>query len=160
MPDVYVPLDTTRYTALHRELVAKGCVTSAVLKWLNNHRAKMEKAYKVDDYRKARARMSENRPFNQEDLRSGFQMYVDSFTVGQDLIDVLLKKAKEAKIEVSDSTLQAAKPMLTTQIKALIARDLWDMSEYFEIINETSEIYLQGLKALKDETVFKGIRNN
>lgn len=160
MPDVYVPLDTTRYTALHRELVAKGCVTSAVLKWLNNHRAKMEKAYKVDDYRKARARMSENRPYDQEDLRSGFQMYADNFTVGQDLIDVLLKKAKEEKIEVSDSTLQAAKPMLTTQIKALIAHDLWDMSEYFEIVNETSEIYLQGLKALKDETVFKGIRNN
>lgn len=160
MPDVYVPLDTTRYTSLHRELVAKGCVTSAVLKWLNNHRAKMEKTYKVDDYRKARARMTENKPFNPEDMRSGFQAFVDHFTVQQDIMDVLLKKATEAKIEYNDSTLQAAKPMLTTQIKALIARDLWDMSEYFEIINETSEIYLEGLKALKDETAFKGIRNN
>lgn len=160
MPDVYVPLDTMRYTALHKELVAKGCVTSTVLKWLSSHRSKMEKAYKVDDYRKAKARQAENKTFNPADLRSGFQTYVNNFTVGQDVIDILLKKAQEAKIEYNDSTLQAAKPMLATQIKALIARDLWDMSEYFEIINETSEIYLQGLKALKDENVFKGIRNN
>lgn len=158
MPDVYVPLDTTRYTKLHKELVAKGCVTTTVLKWLNEHRSKMEKLYKVGDYRKARARKAENKPYDQADMRSGFQAFLSDFTVGDDIIDLLLKRAKEAKIEYNDSTLQAARPMLDTQIKALVARDLWDMSEYFEIINQTSEIYLQGLKAIKDENVFKGIK--
>lgn len=158
MPDVYVPLDTTRYTSLHRELVAKGCVNSTVLKWLNNHRQKLEKAYKVDDYRKARARMVDNKTYNPADLRGGFKMFLNDFTVGDDIIDMMKKKANEAKIEYNDSTLQAAKPLLLIQIKALIARDLWDMSEYFEIINQTNEVYMEGLKALKDDNAFIGIR--
>lgn len=158
MPDVYVPLDTTRYTSLHRELVAKGCVNSTVLKWLNNHRQKLEKAYKVDDYRKARARMADNKTYNPADLRGGFKMFLNDFTVGDDIIDMMKKKANEAKIEYNDSTLQAAKPLLLIQIKALIARDLWDMSEYFEIINQTNEVYMEGLKALKEDNAFIGIR--
>lgn len=158
MPDVYVPLDTTRYTSLHRELVAKGCVNSTVLKWLNNHRQKLEKAYKVDDYRKARARMADNKTYNPADLRGGFKMFLNDFTVGDDIIDMMKKKANEAKIEYNDSTLQAAKPLLLIQMKALIARDLWDMSEYFEIINQTNEVYMEGLKALKDDNAFIGIR--
>ncbi len=158
MPDVYVPLDTTRYTSLHRELVAKGCVNSTVLKWLNNHRQKLEKAYKVDDYRKARARMADNKTYNPADLRDGFKMFLNDFTVGDDIIDMMKKKANEAKIEYNDSTLQAAKPLLLIQMKALIARDLWDMSEYFEIINQTNEVYMEGLKALKDDNAFIGIR--
>lgn len=158
MPDVYVPLDTTRYTSLHRELVAKGCVNSTVLKWLNNHRQKLEKAYNVDDYRKARARMADNKTYNPADLRGGFKMFLNDFTVGDDIIDMMKKKANEAKIEYNDSTLQAAKPLLLIQMKALIARDLWDMSEYFEIINQTNEVYMEGLKALKDDNAFIGIR--
>lgn len=158
MPDVYVPLDTTRYTSLHRELVAKGCVNSTVLKWLNNHRQKLEKAYKVDDYRKARARMADNKAYNPAVLRDGFKMFLNDFTVGDDIIDMMKKKANEAKIEYNDSTLQAAKPLLLIQMKALIARDLWDMSEYFEIINQTNEVYMEGLKALKDDNAFIGIR--
>lgn len=158
MPDVYVPLDTTRYTSLHRELVAKGCVNSTVLKWLNNHRQKLEKAYKVDDYRKARARMADNKTYNPADLRDGFKMFLNNFTVEDDIIDMMKKKANEAKIEYNDSTLQAAKPLLLIQMKALIARDLWDMSEYFEIINQTNEVYMEGLKALKDDNAFIGIR--
>ncbi len=158
MPDVYVPLDTTRYTSLHRELVAKGCVNSTVLKWLNNHRQKLEKAYKVYDYRKARARMADNKAYNPDDLRDGFKMFLNDFTVEDDIIDMMKKKANEAKIEYNDSTLQAAKPLLLIQMKALIARDLWDMSEYFEIINQTNEVYMEGLKALKDDNAFIGIR--
>ena len=158
MPDVYVPLDTTRYTSLHRELVAKGCVNSTVLKWLNNHRQKLEKAYKVDDYRKARARMADNKTYNPADLRDGFKIFLNDFTVGDDIIDMMKKKANEAKIEYNNSTLQAAKPLLLIQMKALIARDLWDMSEYFEIINQTNEVYMEGLKALKDDNAFIGIR--
>lgn len=158
MPDVYVPLDTTRYTSLHRELVAKGCVNSTVLKWLNNHRQKLEKAYKVYDYRKARARMADNKAYNPTDLRDGFKMFLNDFTVEDDIIDMMKKKANEAKIEYNDSTLQAAKPLLLIQMKALIARDLWDMSEYFEIINQTNEVYMEGLKALKDDNAFIGIR--
>ena len=39
-------------------------------------------------------------------------------------------------------------PRLKLQLKALVARDLWDMSEYFAIINEESEIVNKGLSLI------------
>ena len=76
------------------------------------------------------------------------------------MMDMLIAKAKEEKIEYTDSAFQATLPLLRVQMKALVARDLWDMSEYFEIINPTTEIYKQGLKAIKDEELFRNIRTN
>ena len=36
-------------------------------------------------------------------------------------------------------------------LKAFLARDLWDMSEYFQVVNPINSIYTEGLKALKEE---------
>jgi carboxyl-terminal processing protease len=37
---------------------------------------------------------------------------------------------------------------LKAQLKALVARDLWDMSEYYSIINETNDIVQKALETL------------
>ena len=39
-------------------------------------------------------------------------------------------------------------PMLRTQLKALIARDLWDMTEYFAIMNQQNHIVQRALQEL------------
>ena len=158
MPDVYVPLDTTQYTKLHRELAAKSCITSTTLKWIDKNRSQLIKRYNVEAFTKARTLKLANKTYKPEDLRKGFLAYKAEFTVTDDIIDLLLQKAKEAKIEYNDSTLQATMPMLKAQSKALIARDLWDMSEYYEIMNPYNEIFVQGLKAIKDEKMFEGIK--
>lgn len=159
MPDVYVPIDTTYYTRLHRELNAKSCVNSTTLKWLNLNRKSLVKEYAIDDYRKANARRLDNKPFEMEDLRAGFNRFKQEFTVPQDMMDMLIAKAKEEKIEYTDSAFQATLPLLRLQMKALVARDLWDMSEYYELMNPTNEIYKKGLEALKDDDLFKDIQN-
>ena len=159
MPDVYVPIDTTYYTRLHRELNAKSCVNSTTLKWLNLNRKSLVKEYAIDDYRKANARRLDNKPFEMEDLRAGYNRFKQEFTVPQDMMDMLIAKAKEEKIEYTDSAFQATLPLLRLQMKALVARDLWDMSEYYELMNPTNEIYKKGLEALKDDDLFKDIQN-
>lgn len=158
MPDVYVPLDTTTNNAFHRKLVAKSCITSTALKWIDSNRKALVKAYDVEKFRKARSRQQENKSFEAEDLRSGFERFKQEFVVPQDMIDILMKKTEEAKIEYTDSDLQATLPLVKTQLKALIARDLWSISEYFELINPMNEIYKQGLRALKDEKIFENIQ--
>ena len=75
------------------------------------------------------------------------------------MLDILIAKAKEAKVEYTDSAFQATLPMLNLQLKALVARDLWDMSEYFQIINSTNEIYQRGLEAIKDDSLFEKIQS-
>ena len=160
MPDVYVPLDTAAYTHLHRELAAKSCITGTTLKWIEKNRKRLTKEYDIDAYRKAHAKWLSGKSYKVEDIRSGFERFKQDFTVPQDMMDILTAKAKEAKIEYTDSAFQATLPLLQLQLKALVARDLWDMSEYHEIFNTSSEIYTQGLKALKNEELFHGIHSN
>ncbi|MBQ9666947.1 MAG: S41 family peptidase [Bacteroidaceae bacterium] len=160
MPDVYVPLDTAAYTHLHRELAAKSCITGTTLKWIEKNRKRLTKEYDIDAYRKAHAKWLSGKNYKVEDIRSGFERFKQDFTVPQDMMDILIAKAKEEKIEYTDSAFQATLPLLKLQLKALVARDLWDMSEYHEIFNTSSEIYTQGLKALKNEELFQGIHSN
>ena len=157
MPDVYVPLDTTTYTSLHRQLAAKSCITSTTLKWLEQNRKQLVKEYNIDAYHKAHAKWLKGKSYKIEDIRSGFERFKKTFKVPQSMMDMLLDKAKEEKIEYTDSMYQATLPQLKLQMKALVARDLWDMSEYYEIINPISEIYNQGLKAIKQEDLFENI---
>lgn len=37
-------------------------------------------------------------------------------------------------------------PYMRTQLKALVARDLWNMSEYFQIINSQNPILQKALE--------------
>ncbi len=151
MPDVYVPLDTTIYTRLYRELAAKSCIIQSTLKYLEKYRKPLIKQYNIEAYRKAKSNRFENKQYEANDLTEGFKRYQSEFVVPQEMLDILLEKAKEAKITYTDSMLQATMPVLRIQLKALLARDLWDMNEYFQILNPSLEIYQQGLKAIKEE---------
>jgi len=160
MPDVYVPLDTTYYTRLHRELAAKGCINSSILKWLNTNQKRLLKEYDTSAFRKERARLLEDKSVNNERYRGGFERFKNEFEVPQEMMDLLWAKAKDEHIEYTDSMLQATLPFLRTQLKALVARDLFSSSEYYELINPISEIYRNGLKGIKDEELFKDIKTN
>ena len=159
MPDIYVPLDTTRFTRLHREMSAKSCINTTALKWTDMNRKRLSKLYNTNAFRKERAKMLNGKSVDYENYREGFERFKAEFTVPQEMLDMLRAKAEEAKIQVTDSAFQASIPMLTLQLKAFIARDLFDMSEYFEIINATSEIYQRGLEAIKDEKLFENIKS-
>lgn len=148
MPDVYVPLDTTRYTKFHRELVAKNCIIQASLKFLDKHRNELSKLYNIDAYKKSKLKFTKGKDVMVDD--SGFQRFKAEYEINKELIDILLEKAKESKVEYDDSALKASLPMIKIQLKALLARDLWDMNEYFQVINPSSDIYAAGLKALKN----------
>lgn len=47
-----------------------------------------------------------------------------------------------------DDELQRTLPYLRLQLKALIARDLWSMNEYYSIIGETNDALQRALELL------------
>lgn len=127
MPDIFVPLDTMQYTKLHRELSAKSCIINTALKYVDGNRKKLKKTYKT------------------------FDNFRDSFEIGDDIIAIVKKEAEKAKVEYADSALVETLPSLKVQLKALIARDLWDMKEYFQIFNPTLDIYRKGTEVIESE---------
>lgn len=126
MPDYFIPLDTTRYTRLHRELSAKGAVINATLKYIDKNRKRLHKEYET------------------------FEEFKSEFVVPQSLLDLVLAEGKKHKVEPKDEEeLQKTLPELTLQLKALIARDLWDMSEYFAIMYEDNAFVKKALEIIE-----------
>lgn len=125
MPDEYIPLDTTIYTRFHRELAAKSIVLQQNLRYVDNHRRQLKKAWPT------------------------FAEFKQKYVVPQSLIDAILKEGEKQNIKPKDEAeLQKTLPYLRLQLKALIARDIWDMSEYFSIFNEENEMVKRALEVL------------
>jgi carboxyl-terminal processing protease len=126
MPDHFVPLDTMRYTKLHRELAAKSIIIQQNLRFVDNNRKELKRKYK------------------------DFETFQQQFEVPQQLVDAILKEGEKQKIKAKDDDeLQRTLVMLKPQVKGLIARDLWDMSEFYAITNEQNDIVLKALELLR-----------
>ena len=125
MPDYFVPLDTLQFTRFHRMLNAKSIIINANLRYVDNNRKTLKNRYKTFD------------DFNTR------------FTVPQAQIDAILKEGEAQQIKPKDQAeLKRTLPLLRIQLKALIARDLWDMDEYFQIMNETNHVVRKALEVL------------
>ena len=132
MPDFFVPLDTTQYTRLHRQLAAKGIIIKVNLKYVDNHRKQLRRQY------------------------PSFQTFLNNFQVPQSVIDEVMAEGKKEKVEPKDDDeLKKTLPQLCAQLKALVARDLWDMSEYFQIINQQNHIVEKAIEVMGDEQAWK-----
>lgn len=127
MPDAFVPLDTMQYTRFHRQLAAKSIVTDKSLRYIDNNRNTLKKTY------------------------PSFQEFNSKYQVPQSLIDTILDAAEKQNLKFKDDDeKQRTLPYLRLQLKALVARDLWDMTEYFQVMNEENHIVQKGLEVIKN----------
>lgn len=125
MPDYFVPLDTTLYTPYHRQLSAKSVIVNSNIRYLDKNRKQLKKQY------------------------PNFQDFMNQYEIPQSYIDNIIAEGKKQEITPKDDAeLQQTIAYMKPQLKALVARDLWDMSEYFHIWNEQSEIVKCALKVL------------
>ncbi len=128
MPDYFVPLDTTQYTYYHRQLAARGIIIGETLKYTDQNRKALKKEYgTIND----------------------FEEY---FEVPESLLNNVFAEGDSMKVKLRDEEeRQATLPMLKLQLKALVARDLWDMNEYFKIINTANHVVQKAVAVLKEE---------
>ena len=79
-----------------------------------------------------------------------FEKFKSSFEMPKDVIDKLIADAaKDKVVPKNDDELKQTMPQLKLQLKALVARDLWDMSQYFDIINGSSHIVQKAIEIMK-----------
>ena len=128
MPDYFIPLDTTRYTKYYRELTAKSLVINANLRNLDKNRKRLQKQW------------------------PDFERYKAEYEVPDDVVEKLMKEGEKKNIKPKDDEeREKTIPLLKRMLKALTARDLWDMSEYFSIIYEDDPVVLKAVELLESE---------
>lgn len=128
MPDIFVPLDTTAFSDMHNKLIRTGVVNQFTLDYVEKHRASIEKKYKtVGDY------------------ILGFELNET------DLAD-LWSKAEKNKITFDEVQYKRSEILIKGRIKALIARNIWDTSAYYEVFNPFWPAYLKAVDVLENNT--------
>ena len=125
MPDYFVPIDTTLYTDYHRNLVAKGVVINEVAKYIEANRQKLKSQYK------------------------NFNAFNEQFVITDEVMNQLKALAEQEGIEYNEEQYAKSAPLIKTQLKALIARDIWDMNEYYQVMNSTNESVNKALEILR-----------
>jgi len=126
MPDVFVPLDTTSVTNYYSKVVRQGVLNTFVLEYIDKHRKKLKSNY------------------------STFDQYNNQFEVNNKILTELRDYALDNDIEASDEEFENSNKHFKMIVKALIARDLWDMSEYYQIVNVRDKGFNKSLEIMEN----------
>lgn len=125
MPDYFVPLDSTQFTHYHRQLAAKSIIINANIQYVDKHRKELKKKYPT------------------------FADFNKKYQVPQTLINEIVAEGEKQMIKAKNQTeLNNTIASIKTQLKALVARDLWHMSEYFQVMNESNHVVQKALVLL------------
>lgn len=130
MPDYFVPIDTNAVTDLHRNLIAKGVINRLTIAEVDNNRASLLKSYP-----------------DVEKFKSAYQ-------IPQSMMNRMQEMAKEEKIEWKDEEFEKSKHFMSVQLKALMARDLYDSSAFYVIMNDENEIFREGLRIISNPKIY------
>ena len=126
MPDYFVPVDTTLYTDYHRQISYKGVLLKVHYQLIDSYRKEWNKQFK--DY----------------------ASFAQNFELTEPMMQRLTDEATKAGITYHEEQYRKSEPLLKLQLKALIARDLWDMNEYYHTINAVDESVKKALELLKE----------
>lgn len=122
MPDIFVPIDTTEITDYHRKIVAQGILNKVCVGYIDENRSLLKKKYPT------------------------FEKFKTSYSPDKALINKLIDEAEKDKIPFDAAQYKRSEPLIMLQIKALIARDLWDMNEYYQIMDAINEPLQKAIK--------------
>ena len=130
MPDYFIPLDTTIYTKYYRNLSRKNVILDKYLGYFDNNRKQLTNKYKKD-----------------------FNKFKESFEIPSQLTDSIIAEGKKMNVEAKDETeLKQTIATIKKQLKGLVARDIWDMSEYFAIIYDDNDVVNKAIELLQQPT--------
>ena len=134
MPDVFVPIDTTLSSPYFGQLVRKGILNTYALAYVDENRKQLlTKFHNVAEFDK-------------------------DFIIGPVLFSGLERAAEQEGVEIDPADKIRSKDLIALRLKALIARDLWDTSAYWQVINTDNPVdrsFQRAIEALTDNTFQK-----
>ena len=133
MPDIFIPMDTSNHYQYYNKLQRNRVVYDFVLNYIDEHRDQMETEF-ADV-----GELNEN------------------FEVTDEMIDKIVKNGVEEGIEKDDESLAFVKPTIKRQIKALIARDIFSLNDYFKIANSDDDAVKKALEVIENQKEYNSL---
>lgn len=168
MPDIFIPMDTSRYYAYYNNLLRKNVVYTGVLDIMDENRDNFKKKY--PDFKTFTSKFEVTDEMIEKIMAAGDKEGVNKATAAK--VDPVKGKG-EKKPTVNDKAIVSkddnevvkrdeksvafARPLLKRQIKALIARDLFAVSDYFQIMNAEDETINKAVEVITQKGTYEKI---
>ena len=125
MPDCFVPVDTTLFTKYHSQLSNKGVLLKVHFQLIDTYREEWAKKY------------------------YDYAVFCKEFELDDAMMQQLIAEGEKEGIKFDEAQYKKSESLIKLQLKALIARDLWDMNEYYHTINVVNESVNKALELLE-----------
>jgi carboxyl-terminal processing protease len=136
MPDYFVPIDTTYISDYYREIIGRGIFNIFVLDYVDNNRSVLTASY------------------------PGFDLFRDHYTVSEELMKQLIDYASHEGLQFDEKGYNVCRDQLNMLLKAYIARDLWNTSSFYEIVNRQNPAVIKAIEVLDSSTKYQAVLQN
>ncbi len=183
MPDIFVPLDTSKYSTLYNEIVRKGIFGNFVMNYLEENRELLKSQYTTFEEFEQKYTISES--FYNEFMAFAksegvsdsaafkFSSYADAFLKSnKEKLDSLFTTVGSLDMQTLDTMFsnyvaknyqeamrlrneEHAGEYIKDYLRYEIARGLYGFGEAYRIFLETDDTYQQALMVMHDKKIFK-----
>ncbi|MEN8116896.1 MAG: S41 family peptidase [Bacteroidota bacterium] len=133
MPDIFVPLDTSRHYKYMNSLRRKQVTYNYVLDYVDQNRADIKSKYpEFDEFNK-------------------------NFDITEEDITEIVAKGEKAGIEKNEESLAFTENNLKREIKALIARDIYSRNDFYKVYYAEDEAIKKALEVIEDQKEYNNL---
>lgn len=184
MPDIFIPMDTTKYSSLFNELVRKGVFGAYTLDYMDSHRKELISKYptisdfknnfqisdemysQLMDYAKKEG-VNDSVPFNftarigyfiKDEKKKLDSLYstIEDLENCKEFDELLIKYMKDSYSEsLKLRNLDKAPVFIKEFLKFEIARNMFSYGEAYQIFLLSDDTFLQAIQLIQDDKTFK-----
>jgi carboxyl-terminal processing protease len=133
MPDVFVAADTSFNSAYFNKLAGKNVLNSFTLDYYDKNRTNLNSRYKT------------------------FEEFKKTFQFSSDDIKTFIAKGEAEGVTYNEVQFNKSKDEILLVLKALVATNMWQTNEYFQIINENDKVIEKALNVISDKKGYNAI---
>ena len=133
MPDVFVSVDTTYNSTYFRKLAAKNVLNSYALDYFDKNRAQLTSKYRT------------------------FADFNTNFRLTPADIKAFIEKGEAEGVKYDEEQYNISENEMLLILKGLVAANLWQISEYYQIINQNDKVIDNALEVISDKSRYNTI---
>lgn len=131
MPDIFVPIDTSFFSLYYTDALRKGVLNDFIMQYVDANRKELLRTY--------------------PDISS----FMKGFRKDQELLNDFVEFGSKNALPRDDKGLEVSGKQITSVLKGLLARNLYNVSAYFEVIGKDDDDLKQAVQVIQNESLFR-----
>ena len=131
MPDIFMPIDASLNSKLYTNLVRKGVFNKYTVDYAMANRENLKKQYPE------------------------FSQFNKDFQITDAMMEEVRAVAEKEKVTWNDEEYQRSEKYIKLQIKALIARNVWEMQQYYEVTLTEDPTIKKAMEVVGSDRAYK-----